>query len=128
MAAILFHVRSPCFDPGHNELLFFLFFFVFFSRVEEKNIEISNAELAVDLQLRVDGETKEGMSERVGTTNGRDNTRSQKSGFRGQNKSSMKRQSMPVKTDRRSEVEEKEMERPGPGWVEEEREEWTSVG
>lgn len=35
---------------------------------------------------------------------------------------------MPVKTDRRSEVEEKEMERPGPGWVEEEREEWTSVG
>ena len=54
-----------------------------------------NAELVIELQLRVDGKTKEGMSERLGTTNGRDNTRSQKGAFRIQNKSSTKRQSMP---------------------------------
>ena len=42
----------------------------------------------------------------LGTTNGRDSTRSQKSAFRVQNKSSTKRQSMPVKTDRRNEAGE----------------------
>lgn len=55
----------------------------------------------------------------LGTTNGRDNTRSQKAAFRVQNKSSTKRHSMPVKTDRRIEVEEEKWSDQGPAGLRE---------
>lgn len=70
----------------------------------------------------MNGETKEGMSERPGTTNGRDNTRSQKAAFRVQNWSSTKRQSMPVKTDRKIEAEEEKWSDQDPAGLEGEEE------
>jgi hypothetical protein len=60
----------------------------------------------------VDTETKEGMSERLSWGQRMEETTPglEKSGFRVQNKSSTKRQSMPVKTDRRIEVQEENWE------------------